>query len=316
MTGPQIIDLGRVRLATRTLGELGALPVVLVHGLGQTLWDWPERLLDALAAKGCRVIAFDNRDVGHSSRFDAVGPPPLIRMMLATRLGLCWSPRLAYGLPDMAADVLALLDAFGVSRAHLVGASMGGMIAQRLACARPDRVASLTCIMSSSGAPGLPAADRDVRALLLRNPPRNPDDAIAHSLRLRRRLAGELSAADSMELHDRVARATVYGRPARDGAARQYAAILDDRSRWRALGDVVAPTLVIHGGADPLLPPEHGRDLAWRVPQAAFELIPGMGHEILESRAQTLAALIASHVGRAADQFPTFSQGIANELAR
>lgn len=302
MTSLRKIDLGQVSLAVHERGHERDPTLILVQGLAQSLFDWPDAFLDALGDAGFRVIAFDNRDVGQSTRFDRLGSPPLLRLLLAAKLGLPWSPRPPYQLVDMAADVAALLDMLDVPQAHLVGLSMGGMIAQRLALARPEKVASLTCVMSTSGAPGLPGPRSDVERLMSEGASEDAERQVGRTLGLRTRIAGEISEADRLELESRVGRSVRHGWPAGDGPARQYAAILADRERWRRLAGLRCPTLIIHGDCDPLLPPEHGRDLAARIPDARFRLIPGMGHEIPGSRVALVARLIADHVRAASER--------------
>lgn len=283
MIDVRTIDLGGTSLAVHERGRACEPALVLVHGLAQTQLDWPDALLEALAASVLRVVAFDNRDIGRSTRHEQSGSPPLLRLMLATKLRLPWSPRPPYQLEDMGADLLGLLDALGIERAHLVGLSTGGMIAQRLALARPDRVASLTCIMSSSGAPSLPGPCSDVARRMRERASDDLDQEVARELQLRALIAGDLTDLDAAELRHRVRRSIHYGWPVGEGPLRQYTAILADRSRWRLLGRLSCPTLVLHGDRDPLLPPDHGRDLVARVPGARFQLIEGMGHEITHS---------------------------------
>lgn len=276
-------------------GQESAPAIVLVGGLSQTVVDWPAAFVDALTEAGFRVIAFDNRDIGLSTRLTKLGPPPLLRLLISAKLGLSWSPRPQYLLADMADDLAALLEALGVDRAHIVGTSMGGMIAQRLALAHPQRVISLACIMSSSGAPGLPDPRQDVARQMQKGQAHTLEEETERACSLRFLLAGELSTADRIELGQRVTRSVSRTWPANDGPARQYAAILVDRERWKLLGKLRSPTLVVHGDSDPLLPVEHGRDLASRIRHARFELAPGMGHEIPQSRAEQIAAVLINH---------------------
>ncbi|WP_172448602.1 alpha/beta hydrolase [Caulobacter mirabilis] len=303
MTGPaaSLTQVGSLALAWRAHGcRSDAAPVVLIHGLGQTLADWPDTLIDGLVAGGRRVLRFDNRDVGRSSRLDSHGAPPLIRLWLAAALRLPPLARPPYPLVDMATDAIGLLDALGVRSAHLVGVSMGGMIAQRIACLQPDRVASLVLVMSSSGAPGLPGPAREVSEAMSGGGS-SPDlrSATARALRFRRLLAGELTAADVVELEERVERSSAYGWPEGAGPARQYAAILADRDRYKRLVEIKAPTLVIHGARDPLLPPAHGADIAARIPHARLIVDPMFGHEISSRDGTRLADQILRHAAQA-----------------
>lgn len=287
---------GGARLATRAYGPNDGERIVLLHGLGQTLEDWPQALIDRLVAARFRVLSLDNRDVGRSARLCSLGSPPLIRLLMGAAIGL----RLAeppYELADMAQDVLSALDAAGLDRVHLVGASMGGMIAQHIAINAPDRVSSLTCIMSSSGQAGLSGPRRDVgRAMRKQSTARSLEAAIDDARALRALLAGPMLPADCVELSERIERAVSYGWPAEGGPERQYAAIIADRGRTAALSTISVPTLVIHGEQDPLLPPDHGRDLAARIPNARLLLLQGFGHEITQTLAPIIADLIGDHV--------------------
>jgi len=294
----ELVETGAARLAYRRDGPRSDTPVVLIHGLGQTLADWPDALVQGLIAEGREVVRFDNRDIGRSQRFDQSGAPPLLRLWAAAALRL---PPLAsppYRVEDMAADTVGLLDALGVTRAHLVGASMGGMIAQHVAAASPERVLSLTVIMSSSGAPGLPGPQAQVSREMGKRPAAGLASATTRAIAFRRLLAGPLDRAEAAELEQRVRRSTAYGWPERAGGARQYAAILADRGRHRLLEGLRAPTLVVHGGLDPLLPLAHGRDVAARVPGARLLIVPQMGHEVSASVGRRLAGEIAAHAAR------------------
>lgn len=264
-------------------GSTDDVPVLLIHGLGQTLQDWPSTFVTGLAGTGRRVIRFDNRDVGRSPRYDWLGAPPLLRLWLCSTLRLPQWVRPPYTVADMASDAVALLDALSIPVVHLVGASMGGMIAQHIAVTHPHRVRSLTLIMSSSGAPGLPPPRGDVQRALSGREPDNLQAAIASAYAFRGLIAGPLSADDLTELEQRVAHSTSYGWPNRAGVARQYAAILADRRRYRLLGQIKARCLVIHGEQDPLLPIAHGRDAAARIAGSRFVPLAVMAHEITPS---------------------------------
>lgn len=295
----ELVPAGAARLAYRRDGPRSDAPVVLIHGLGQTLVDWPDALVQGLIAEGHEVVRFDNRDVGRSQRFDQLGAPPLLRLWAAAALRLPSLANPPYGVGDMVADTVGLLDALGVARAHLVGASMGGMIAQHVAVANPERVMSLTAIMSSSGAPGLPGPQAQVGREMGKRPATDLATATDRAIAFRRLLAGPLDGADAAELERRVRRSVAYGWPERAGAMRQYAAILADQMRHRLLCKVGTPTLVVHGGRDRLLPLCHGADLAARILGARFVAAPTMGHEILSSDGRRLASQIAAHLARA-----------------
>lgn len=299
--GVKQVSTGRITFAVRDTGPEDAPAIVLIHGLAQTLFDWPDAFIEALASQHFRVVSFDNRDVGLSSRFDWMGKPPLIRLWASSTFGLPALARPPYTISDMAADTLELLDKMAIQQAHLVGASMGGMIAQRVALEQPARVSSLTCIMSSSGRSRLPAPRPDVAKQL--NSGKSSDnlgDAIEESFAFRQLIGGELTEPDKNELHRRIGRATTHGWPVKLGPARQYAAIMADHARADRLQEIRCPTLVLHGALDPLLPQEHGRDIAIRVPGARLVLFPTMGHEITQSNSNLLANEIISHIETAA----------------
>ncbi len=251
--------------------------VLLIMGLGMQLIAWPPAFVQALVDAGYRVVRHDNRDIGLSQGFDERATPNLLWQGLRQRAGL--PVRSPYTVQDMADDALGVLDALGVERAHVVGASMGGMIAQRLAAGAPQRVASLVSIMSSSGARGLPGARRDVAAALMRRPAGRTEAAlVAHSLGLVRLIASPAYPHDEQALAERIARGLRRAyRPA--GVLRQMLAIGADSTRPALLGRIACPTLVLHGEADPLVPIACGRDTAQRIPGAQFVAIPGMGHD-------------------------------------
>jgi pimeloyl-ACP methyl ester carboxylesterase len=253
-------------------------PVLLIMGLGMQLIAWPLPLVNSLVAAGYRVIRFDNRDIGLSQHFDQLGAPNLILAALKHRLGFKITP--PYTLHDMAADALGVLDALNIPRAHIVGASMGGMIAQRVALAAPQRTLSLTSIMSTSGAPGLPQAQPHVmRALMSR--PKGTDQAaiLAHTVRLFGIIGSPGFPIDPAAMRERVAASLARSyHPA--GAVRQMVAIAADTTRAEQLRSLSCPTLVLHGKADPLVPYPCGQDTARRINGAQMTGIEGMGHDL------------------------------------
>ena len=265
--------------------------VLLIMGLGMQLIAWPPEMVDALENAGYRVVRFDNRDVGLSSHFDALGKPNLLWASLKYKLGLV--PAAPYGLDDMAADALGVLDVLKIDQAHVVGVSMGGMIAQRVALAAPARTLSLTSIMSTSGARGLPqAAPEVVRALISRPAGSGTDAVVAHSVRLFQTIGSPGYPTPETELHARV-RASVQRAFHPVGTARQMLAVVADITRAALLSRITAPTLVVHGKADPLVPLACGEDTARRIPGAQLVTIDGMGHDLPpEPVRQILAALI------------------------
>ncbi|HEY1227626.1 MAG TPA: alpha/beta fold hydrolase [Ramlibacter sp.] len=253
--------------------------VLLIMGLGMQLIGWPQDFVQPLVDAGFRVIRHDNRDIGLSEGFDHAPRHNFVWQTVRARLGL--PVRSPYTLQDMANDSLGVLDALGVAKAHVLGASMGGMIAQRVASSAPQRVLSLTSIMSSSGARGLPGPHPKVAASLFRRPPGRTEEAlVAYSLGFIRLIESPAYPCEEHELRERVtfAMRRAY-RPA--GLLRQMLAIgADTGRRPDELGRIRCPTLVLHGEADRLVPIEAGRDTARRIPGARFVGIPGMGHDL------------------------------------
>ena len=254
-------------------------PVLLVMGLGMQLIGWPDDFVAALVQAGHRVIRFDNRDIGLSQRLDRLGTPNLLWESMKLRFGM--AVRAPYTLSDMAADGLGVLDALGIAQAHVVGASMGGMIAQRMALAQPRRVLTLTSIMSSSGARHLPGPRAHVMQVLFSRPKDHSEPTLlAHYVRLFQAIGSPGFPGDPMQLRKNILQAVRRGgyRPA--GGARQMAAMAADTGRAAELHRIAAPTLVVHGSDDPLVPIACGEDTARRIPGARMVRIPGMGHDL------------------------------------
>ena len=296
MTTDQTIANG-ISITYEDKGPRDAPVILLVMGLGGQLTLWPDEFVDALNARGFRTIRYDNRDVGLSTRFDAAGVPNIKWMVVRSMLRL--PVRSAYTLADMAADGMALLDHLGVARAHVVGASMGGMIAQHIAARYPDRVLSLTSIMSSSGNRRLPRAKKEAMDALANRPMSgDKEDLIAYSVRTARVIGSPGYPADEDRLQRRV-RSDFERGWYPQGVARQMAAIVADGDRRALLRTIAAPTLVIHGEADPLVPLEAGRDTAANIPGARLLTIPGMGHDLPLALVDTMADAIAEHAGGA-----------------
>lgn len=288
-------------------------PVLLIMGLGMQMQGWPEPFVQALLARGLRVIRMDNRDAGLSEDCARLGVPNIA--WLGLRHALHLPVPAPYGLEAMAADALGVLDALGIASAHLVGASMGGMIAQRAALDAPHRVRSLGLLMTTPGARGLPGPAGRVRTVLLARPPRvrrlppdasgahrpHPEDLpalVVHLVRLWGLIGSQGHGVTDAELRERVrAAAQRAWRP--EGTVRQLAAIMAAPDRTSALRACALPATVIHGMADPLLPPAHGRALAAALPAAQLHEIEGMGHDLPPDLHQRLAALVAGTVARA-----------------
>lgn len=279
-------------------GPRDAPVILLVMGLGGQLTLWPDEFVDALNARGFRTIRYDNRDVGLSTRFDAAGVPNLKWMFVKSLLRL--PVRSAYTLADMAADGVALLDHLGIARAHIVGVSMGGMISQHIAARYPDRVLSLTSVMSTTGNPRLPRAQKEAMQVLTSRPMSgDPEDLIAYSVRAAKVIGSPGYPPDEERLQRRV-RSDFERGWYPQGVARQMAAIVADGDRRPMLKSIDAPTLVIHGEGDPLVPLAGGRDTADNIPGARLLTIPGMGHDLPLGLVDTLADAIAGHAGAVA----------------
>ncbi|MGI9246903.1 MAG: alpha/beta fold hydrolase [Steroidobacteraceae bacterium] len=286
-----------IELAYEVLGEPDAPAVLLVMGLGMPAAMWPDAFIHGLLGRGLRVVTFDNRDCGRSSRLQGERVPNMPAAIARALLRM--KVTAPYTLSHMAADAAAVLDAAQIERAHVVGVSMGGMIAQVLAAAQPQRVLTLTSIMSSSGNPRPRVALGKRRALkaLLKTPPGDGTDIAAvvdHLMFVFGVIGSPGYRQDEVLLRahlERVARQGLY--PA--GTARQLAAILASGDRRRLLREVVAPTLVIHGADDPLVPVAAGRDTAAHIPAARLEVIPGMGHDFPPDLMTQVAARVAEH---------------------
>lgn len=287
------ISANGIELEYETHGPHDAPAILLVHGLGAQLSLWPDALIDALVSQGFRVVRYDNRDIGLSQKFESYGVPNLpaltARIMAGEKIGA------PYLLADMAADGLALAEALGASRPHVVGVSMGGMIVQQMAIQAPDRVASMTSIMSSSGRRGLPPGKPEAMKALLTPPANNErETVIAHGIALRKVIGSPAYPSSEDELRALVER-NVDRSFYPQGAARQYNAILASGGRVKELPQVKAPTLVIHGAEDPVVPLPAGQDTAALVPGARLEVIQGMGHDLPKALMPRIATLIGEH---------------------
>jgi pimeloyl-ACP methyl ester carboxylesterase len=295
-TEPAVARANGIELTYDTFGEATAPPVVLIMGLASQMIAWDDAFCAALAARGFRVIRFDNRDVGLSTKLDNLGVPNVPLLLMAHFAG---QPiKAAYTLLDMARDVIGLLDALGIDTAHVVGASMGGAIAQTLAIEHPHRLRSLCSIMATSGDPSLPPPRPEAMQLLMTPTPADRAGYIRHYAGLMRVLRGPGFPLDEARDPERAAQNFARG-VYPPGVARQMVAILASGSRKAALANVRVPTLVIHGDADPLVPVECGIDVADTVPGAKRLIIEGMGHALPISLWPRIVAAIATHAAQA-----------------
>ncbi len=269
-------------------------PLLLVMGLASQLIHWPDEFVELVASRGFRVIRFDNRDIGLSTKMS--GPVPTTGRTIASLI----SPRFAkssYLLKDMADDAAGLLDHLGIDRAHVVGVSMGGMIAQSLAIGHPSKVASLTSIMSNTGSrkAGRPAVS------LIRKLPKylksTPDTAVDDAIAIARLISGP--HFDEAQERATILRANERNFDA-EGTARQTAAIAASPDRTKALRKVTAPTLVIHGLVDPLVQPSGGIATALAVPDSRLLMFPDMAHDMPRNRWEEIVDAIVANTQRAA----------------
>ncbi len=270
-------DSNGIRIEYETFGNPSPRPLLLIIGLGGQLLQWDENLCRDLAARGHYVIRYDNRDTGLSTRFDAAGEPDIMAA-LGKIMGGDKSVA-PYTMEDMADDAAGLLDALKIPAAHICGMSMGGMIAQTLAIRHPARVLSLISIYSTTGNPRLPQPGPEVLEALLTLPPTEREASIEHMLRMFRMIGGPGFPLD--EAWTRRTVAASYDRGFyTPGVARQLLAILTQKDRTAALASVKAPTLVVHGTDDPLVPADAGKATAAAIPGAELMLIEGMGHDL------------------------------------
>jgi pimeloyl-ACP methyl ester carboxylesterase len=293
--GPAGIDI-----AFERFGEPDAPPVLLIMGLGAQMLGWPDQFCATLAERGLHVVRFDNRDAGLSSHMTEA-PPPDVRAALAGRTSSA-----SYTLSDMGADTVGLMDALGLDGAHLVGVSMGGMIAQTAAIEHPRRVRSLTAIMSSTGDPTVGRPTGAALEALLSPPAHTREEAIERTLRIVRVIGSPGFEIDEPGIRRRTG---VAWDRANDpvGVGRQLVAIAASGDRTAALRSVAVPALVLHGAADPLVDISGGRAIARAIPGAEFVALAGMGHDLPRPLWGEMTRRIAELVQRAEARAGTVS---------
>ena len=291
------VDIGSLHLHYEDWGKLDDPVILLIMGLGAQLVAWPDEFVQLLVDGGYRVIRYDNRDVGLSAKVKNAGRfQPIRNAYVRAKLG--FKVAAPYTLKDMAKDAVALLDALNIEQAHVVGASMGGMIAQLVAARHADRTLSLVSLMSSSGAPWLPSGKLSLLLRMVTKPPSLERDAmLAHYMKTMHMMGSPGFPMTREEMRARTARwiDRAY-HPA--GTARQMLAIMATGSRVRYLRRIQVPTLVIHGKADPLVPASHGKHTARCIPGASLEVIDGMGHDLPPALLPKLSGLILAHTNQ------------------
>jgi pimeloyl-ACP methyl ester carboxylesterase len=288
---------GDIEIHYEDMGDPNHPAVLLIMGLGAQMLLWRTGFCEKLVDQGLRAIRYDNRDVGLSTRMVQLGMPSLPAAALRAAMGL--PIRAPYDLGDLTADAVGLLDALGIRTAHVVGASMGGMIAQMLAANHPGRVRTLVTIMSSSGHRGLPQPGLALRLALIRRPEPGAgrERIIEANIALYKRIMSPGYPPDEQLL-----RAQVAGDFDRSyypvGVGRQLLAILASGSRASILGRITAPTLILHGADDPLVPVAAAYDLHRRIPGSRLEVYRGMGHDLPRALVPSLTGEIIDHVRR------------------
>ena len=282
-----------IELCYQEMGDADGEPLLLVMGLATQMLAWDEGFCGLLAERGFRVIRFDNRDIGRSTKIESAGAPRRADMILGRRGSA------PYLLRDMAADTAGLMDHLGLESAHLVGASMGGMIVQTMAIEHPERVRSLVSIMSNTGSRWTGMPSRKAMAVLLGKPPRGRDAAVERSVKTFSVIGSPGYPFDEERVRRVAGRSYDRGHSAA-GVARQLHAITASGDRTQALRGVRAPATVIHGNRDVLVRPAGGRATARAIPNARLKLIDGMGHDLPRQLWPVFTEEIANTATRAA----------------
>jgi pimeloyl-ACP methyl ester carboxylesterase len=287
-----------ITIEHESFGRDGDPLILMINGMAAQLIFWPESLCQGLAAKGFRIVTFDNRDIGKSTHLASLGAPDAAKVLRDMASGR--QPDVPYTLSDMADDAVGLMDALGVERAHIAGTSMGGMIAQLVAINHPDRTKSLISMNSTTGRRDLPPGNAEAIAVLT-SPPKSSsrEDLIEMSILVQRTLLGPGFRASEADLRANAERRTDRAPYDAAGIARQWAAAVAAPPRNLLLKTVHCPALVIHGDADPLFPVAAAEDTAQSTPGAELVIVPGLGHSYPESAVPVYLKHIGDFVSKA-----------------
>lgn len=291
------VQANGIDIEYESIGREGDPAILLIMGFSGPLTFWPDSLCEGLTKKGLRVVRFDNRDIGRSTHLTELGAPDLSAMMAKRTAG--GYPAAPYSLDDMAADAAGLMTALGIDRAHVVGASMGGMIAQLVAINHPAKAKSLVSIMSTTGRPDLPPGKPEAFAAIMAPPAGvSREDRIARGIEVWRVIGSPGFRASDAELRAHVERSVDYAPFDPAGIARQMAAIVSAPPRNDRLKSLKIPALIIHGADDPLIPVGGGEDTAKSIPGAELLVVPGMGHDFPEPLVPTYLEAIGDFVAK------------------
>lgn len=287
------VKINEIEIAYEIQGQIDQPVILLVHGLSMSLIAWPPPFLRALRDAGYTIVMFDNRDMGLSQSFSDHHTPNLAAQIIKSKLGL--RANTVYELEDMMADAIGLVDHLKIDKFHLVGVSMGGMISQLMAIEYPERIKTFTSIMSTTGGPNLPSAEKEIVAHLMSKPKSKEFiDVLEFTLKTFELMEGPEYKSDP-EMREMFIRALIERGMKRDGTKRQMLAILASNKRYQRLNEIKSPTLVIHGDKDPLLPLACGQATADAIPGARMEVIKGMGHSFPLELLSQVTDLIIDH---------------------